>query len=236
MMNLIVIFAAVLPVAILLWYIYRKDNVAPEPTGQLVKAFAFGIVSVFVSFCFSIPLNFLGFYTQYPSDFVEASRLAFMGAAVPEEFAKFLMLWLFLRKNRHFDEKIDGIVYAVCVSLGFAAFENVMYLFQNYDDFVSVGVSRALFSVPGHFCFGVLMGYYYSRLKLCGFTTTRDRVLVLAAPILAHGVYDSLLFFTEVSEYLAAILIIIFVVFCFKMWKFAKARIEEFKPDEEKNR
>ena len=80
------------------------------------------------------------------------------------------------------------------------------------------------------------MGYYYSRLKLCGFTTTRDRVLVLAAPILAHGVYDSLLFFTEVSEYLAAILIIIFVVFCFKMWKFAKARIEEFKPDEEKNR
>lgn len=79
---------------------------------------------------------------------------AFFGAAIPEEIAKFLMLWLLLRKNPYFDEKMVGIVYAVCVSLGFAALENIMYLFTNAEAYLSVGIARAIFAVLGHFCFG----------------------------------------------------------------------------------
>lgn len=45
-------------------------------------------------------------------------------AAIPEELAKLFMLWLLLRKNPFFDEHFDGIVYAVCIGLGFAALEN----------------------------------------------------------------------------------------------------------------
>lgn len=59
-----------------------------------------------------------------------AIRLSFFGAAILEESAKLFMLWLLLRKNKYFGERVDGIVYAVCVSLGFAALENVMYLFD----------------------------------------------------------------------------------------------------------
>lgn len=227
MINAIICITAILPVTVLLWFIYRKDKDAPEPTSRLVLAFVLGIASVLVSMCISVPLAFMGLYPYEPTDVVEAVRLSFLGAAIPEEVAKFLMLWLLLRRNRYFDEKIDGIVYAVCVSMGFAALENLMYLFQNYDEFMSVGVARAIFALPGHFCFGVLMGYYYSRLKICGHTSTRDHILVLAAPILAHGLYDSLLFAANVSEYLAFIFMIIFLVLCFKMWKYAKARIKE---------
>ena len=87
-----------------------------------------------------------------------------------------------------------GIVYAVCVSLGFAALENIMYLFTNAEVYLSVGIARAIFAVPGHFCFGILMGYYYSLAKFYPKTPKKNKVLILVAPTVVHGLYDSILF------------------------------------------
>lgn len=157
------ILTALLPIVILLYYIYHKDKKSLEPTGQLVKAIFYGILSIPLSFCMSIPLGLIGVYPAEATSILGSISTAFFGAAIPEEIAKFFMLWLLLRKNPYFDEKMDGIVYAVCVSLGFAALENIMYLFTNAESYVSVGIARAIFAVPGHFCFGILMGYYFHR-------------------------------------------------------------------------
>ncbi len=224
-MIALIILAALLPVALLLFYIYRKDKVAPEPPKQLVKAFGFGVVSAFLSLAISIPLSYMGLYVEEPSTVGESIAVAFWGAAIPEEIAKLLMLWLLLRKNRFFDEKMDGIVYAVFVSLGFAAFENVLYLFDS-DSWLGVGVSRALFAIPGHFCFAVLMGYYYSLAKFYPKSRTRNKVLALVAPILAHGIYDSLLFIMTVAPAVSGVLMIVFLFFCFKMWKYCSKNIK----------
>ena len=161
----IILVTALLPIIVLGYYIYHKDKKSPEPTGQLVKAFLFGILSVPVSLCISIPLGIIGLYPVEATSILGSISTAFFGAAIPEEIAKFFMLWLLLRKNRYFDEKMDGIIYAVCVSLGFAALENIMYLFSNAETYLSIGIARAIFAVPGHFCFGILMGYYYSLAK-----------------------------------------------------------------------
>lgn len=227
-MTQYVLLTALLPIAVLAFYIYNKDKEKPEPTGLLMKAFFFGVLSVFVSLCISIPLGELGFYPSEPTTIIGSISRAFFAAAIPEEIAKFLMLLLVLRNNTYFDEKMDGIVYAVCVSLGFAAFENVMYLFSNMDDFLSVGLTRALFAVPGHFCDGVLMGYYYSKVRFCSSATTKDQIMVLAAPIILHGLYDAILFVIPVAPYISGLLVIVFLVFCHKMWKYASARIQEY--------
>lgn len=223
----IIIFTALLPVAILLYYIYRKDKNSPEPTKELIKAFLFGILSIPLSFCISIPFGVIGLYNNEVTNIFDSIRLSFFGAAIPEEVAKFFILWLVLRKNRFFDEKMDGIVYAVCVSLGFAAVENIMYLFSNIDTFLAVGVSRAIFSVPGHFCFGILMGYYYSLAKFYPHSPKLNKALILIAPILVHGIYDSILFSIKVTTTISGILMIVFLVFCVKMWKYASKRIQE---------
>ena len=89
---------------------------------------------------------------------------AFINAAIPEEAAKLLMLWLVLRRNRHFDEYFDGVVYAVCVGMGFAGLENIFYLIDE-EDMMAVGIARGVFSIPAHFMFAVAMGYYYQRQK-----------------------------------------------------------------------
>jgi RsiW-degrading membrane proteinase PrsW (M82 family) len=222
-----ILFTALLPIAILVYYIVRKDKNSPEPAGQLIKAFLFGVLSIPVSMCISVPLEMLGVFVDNPVTVGEAVATSFWGAAIPEEIAKFVMLWLVLRNNRYFDEKMDGIVYAVCVSLGFAAFENVMYLMSNQQDFLSVGIGRALFAVPGHFCFGIAMGYYYSLAKFYPQASAKTKALVLVAPIIIHGLYDSILFVSSVTPAISGILMVAFLIFCHKMWKFGSKKINE---------
>ena len=225
--TLIILITALLPIAILGFYIYRKDKNSPEPVGQLLKTFFIGVLAVPLSLCISTPLETLGLYTMMPQTIIGAISTSFFGAAIPEEIAKFFLLWLVLRKNRFFDENLDGIVYAVCVSLGFAALENIMYLYENPEDFLSVGIVRALFAVPGHFCFGILMGYYYSLAKFYPKTTLKNKILILVAPIMVHGIYDAILFVSDVTPALSGIFIILFLVFCHKMWKYCKNNIKK---------
>lgn len=157
METFITLLTALLPIAILVYYIYHKDKKSLEPTGQLVKAFFYGILSIPLSFCISIPLGLIGAYLYEATSFLGSVSTAFFGAAIPEEIAKFIMLWLLLQMNPYFDERMNGIVYAVCVSLAFAALENIMYLFTNAETYLSVGIARAIFAEPGHFCLGILV-------------------------------------------------------------------------------
>ena len=223
----LILLAALAPIAILAYYIYRRDKFQKEPVKELLKAFGMGILSVPVSLLISTPLEFAGFYSMDTQTLLDAVKLSFLGAAIPEEIAKFLMLWLFVRKSRCFDENVDGIVYASVVSLGFAAVENILYLVTNYESWISVGITRALFSVPGHFFFGVLMGYYYSLFRFYPAAGRKVKWLVLGAPILAHGLFDTVLFSVEVLPGLSAALMIAFILLCNSLRKRASRSIAE---------
>ena len=211
-----------------------------------MKAFLIGLLSAPLSFAISVPFEILGLFSEDVTSVSDAIRISFFGAAIPEEAAKLFILWLVVRNNKFFDEKMDGIVYAVCVSMGFAAFENVLYLFRNMDSYMVTGVARAFTAVPGHFCFGIVMGYYYSLAAFDKHDVKRNKILTFAAPVIVHGLYDSILFATaalteslmDVSEEIAGIVGLIFIVgfiyFCFKMWKFGSLKIKEhLKNDEE---
>ncbi len=218
------IAAALLPVLILAFFILRKDKEKPEPAGQLLKAFGAGVLSVFPALLLAQFLASCGLVPAVMQNTWDALLHSFCGAAIPEELAKLFMLWLALRKNPYFDEKMDGIVYAVCVSLGFAAAENVFYLVGHAEHYMQVGMARALFAVPGHFCDGVLMGYYYSLARFGSRAPLRHRLSILAAPVLAHGAYDFLLFAANACEHGGAWLCL-FPFFCYALWRYAHRRI-----------
>lgn len=231
METLTIIALALLPVVILLFYINYKDRYMPEPPGQLVKAFFYGVLSLFLSFTISVPLLMMGLYTLEPQTVLGAIQESFIGAAIPEECTKLFMLWLLLRRNRYFDERMDGIVYAVCVSLGFAAIENINYLFMYYESYVRVGIIRAIFTIPLHFYCGVLMGYYYSLVTFSPHDSKKNMAMVLVAPILAHGIFDSIALITGLSThfsvFLSVFLTIIFLIFCHYLWKYCTRKISE---------
>ena len=158
----IIFAAAVVPGLLLLYYVYSKDF-NPEPKRLIYKGFLYGALSVFVSTLISGPLLNLGLYTNNPATLLDAVKVSFFGAAIPEESAKLFMLWLLLRKCPEFDERYDGMVYAACVGLGFACVENLMYVLSSGAAWFYVSTTRALFAVPGHFAFAIAMGYYYSK-------------------------------------------------------------------------
>ena len=146
-------------------------------------------------------------------------------AAVPEEGFKLLALWLVLRKNPYFDEHFDGIVYAVCVGLGFAAIENLGYVLMHADMWLSVAITRALLAVPGHYAFAVFMGYYYS-LYHFGQKSTQNLLSIFLIPVLAHGCYDAFALSGSVEPLLGGISFLVLIFFCIKMHKNARRKIQ----------
>ena len=221
---LMLLFAAIAPALILLWYVYHKDT-EPEPTRLIFKGFFYGGLSALLSTLISGPLLNMGFYTTDPSSWQEALKISFFGAAIPEETAKLLMLWLFLRNCPEFDERYDGIVYGTTVGLGFAAFENIMYVVSAGANWVDVAFTRALFAVPGHFAFAVVMGYYFSQYHFRGENREGARIKMWLYPVLLHGTYDTLCFFSELSGGLSFLITLVLIGFCFWLFKRTRARI-----------
>ena len=167
--------------------------------------------------------NILFGTVEEPTSLVGTTTMAFFVAALPEESFKLLALWLLLRKNPYFDEHFDGIVYAVCVGLGFAAIENVLYVFNN-EDWIIVSISRALLAVPGHYAFAILMGYYYSIYHFIDHSY-KSAACVLFMPVLAHGVYDSLALSGTINPYVGGLGFFVLVYFCIKLHKNAKSKV-----------
>jgi RsiW-degrading membrane proteinase PrsW (M82 family) len=109
---------------------------------------------------------------------------AFFVAGVVEEFLKALFFHRSIYRHREFDEPIDGVVYAVAVSLGFAMVENILYV-TSYG--LSVAFLRSITAVPAHMFFGIIMGYFFSRAKM-GLSPVYYAYVI---PAVYHGVYDS---------------------------------------------
>lgn len=189
---ILVIITALIPVLILGWWIYKKDSLRPEPLNMLYKAFLYGVGSTFVTLVITSFLNMAGLMVYDVGTYKGAVSTALFAAALPEECAKLLMLWLFLRNNPYYDEYLDGIVYAACVGLGFAATENVLYLLQS-TDWVGTGIMRGLTAVPAHFAIACAMGYFYSKRHF-GDRTTLTAACILGVPVIIHWVYDALAF------------------------------------------
>lgn len=227
MQTLYVLAAALAPIVVLMLYVYFKDKQNPEPTGMLIKGLWFGVLSTFLSLTISLPMTAVGLSPEVQTNFLDCLGVSFFGASIPEELAKFFMFWLLIRKNKYFDEHLDGVVYAASVALGFAALENVLYLFDNLDDWVTVGITRALLAVPMHCGCGILMGYYYSLIHFNNNHSLWNKSLVLLVPIMIHGVYDTLLFYMQVEPELSIFLAIAVLWLCNKLRKRCSARIAE---------
>lgn len=217
------LIAALLP-AILLWlYIWKKDPQS-EPTSWLVKAVLWGGV-----ICIPVSIVEMGIESLLfgeggrPTTLTGTTAMAFLVAALPEESFKLLVIWLLLRKNPYYDEHFDGIVYAVCVGLGFAAVENVLYIIGE-EDWMAIAISRSLLAVPGHYAFAILMGYYYSVYHFVDHSP-RTAACILLVPVMAHGVYDSLAMSGMVNLYIGGLSFFVLIYFCIKMHKVAKAKV-----------
>lgn len=187
---MVLLLSALAPVAAVIIYIYVKDKYEKESKRMLSLAFILGaIISIIIT---TVLYMFFDLFLPLPDDYSIWQQFvkAFFVVALIEEFSKYIMVRGFLQPRKGFNEPFDGIIYAVMVSMGFAAVENIMYVLQGGID---VALIRAFTAIPAHATFGIIMGYYMGKAK---FSNNRMKwnLIGLSLAILFHGAYDFFLF------------------------------------------
>lgn len=189
----IYILAAILPAVFLLRYVYKQDTIEKEPPRLLWSLILCGVFSALASIVLEWIGNWILDNTLTKKSPYYILVLAFLVVAAVEEGCKLFFLKRRTWNDWNFSHLYDGVVYSVFVSLGFAAFENIKYVFS-YG--LSVVLPRALFAIPGHLGFSVFMGVFYGRAKLCenrGNNAGKIVNLILGygSAVLLHGFYDA---------------------------------------------
>lgn len=224
---------SILPTVVILIYIYYKDKYEQEPLSLLLAAFGTGILATgCVFFTFALLKSTIPYTINTGNGVIDSFLKSFFEAAIPEELFKFLALYILIWKNPNFNERFDGIIYAVFVSLGLATFENILYVFSYGHE---VGIARAILSVPAHALFGVAMGYYFSFAKFTPQSRKRYLTLSLVVPILLHGIYDFLPLLVgklaQTHPLLPAVLMFAFLAFVIFLWVQGLKKIKRLSSD-----
>ncbi|MGH2404694.1 MAG: PrsW family glutamic-type intramembrane protease [bacterium] len=187
---MLLVVIAVAPGAFWLWYFLQRDRLRPEPRHLIRRVFLLGAGAALIAGALELMVFGVGGIRAEGSGLGGAVVAATI-IAVIEESAKFGAIYYGVYRNVECNEVVDGIIYAVAASLGFATLENIMYVLGGG---IGVGIMRAILSVPGHAFFGALMGFYIgvAKCSIAGATASLARGLILA--VIAHAAYDAFLF------------------------------------------
>lgn len=214
-------FYAILPAAIILYYVYKRDKF-PEPPRVV-------LVTLFLGFGITFPLMLLipfaeGILENLDWD-IESNNfyMSFIRASFLEETMKFLILVYYCLHLDEFDEPMDALVYGVAASLGFAAFENWEYVIgaanKNIEYAKDVALIRSFTAVPLHALAGVFMGFFLMDAVFDKEKRKLNLFLSLFFPICLHGLYDLILFSHNISSWWIYILVGVFLVRAFFIFR-----------------
>lgn len=191
---LFLVAAALLPPLVLMGVVYRMDRLEREPPALLAGLFLRGVLAMFPILILELLASqFVDFFYWQPLVYLFLTYFVIPGFV--EEGVKFRVLRRRTWNEPNFNYRFDGVVYAVFVSLGFAAVENVLYVLTSG---FSTAVLRAIFSIPGHAMFGVIMGLSFSQASWAQRHGQREQAAAQQKrawllPALLHGAYDFLL-------------------------------------------
>ena len=225
------IVLAVAPgIAICLFILFR-DVYNREPGLNLIASFLIGCAALWPAMKIE---NALGLKT-IDGSLGGLAIFTYAIVALSEEGGKFLGLRLYAYRQKGFDEPLDGIVYSVMISMGFATAENIRYLtlYAEPGTEYHLGLFRMFTAVPAHATFAIVMGFFIGKAKF-----QRDinkKVLLTLAALLSaiffHGTYDFFLLMPKYTyigvdkgiQYLAYggfVSLIISIVLCMKLLRY----------------
>jgi protease PrsW len=202
-MNILVLFALALAPALFWFWFFARQDKRPEPAGLLLRVFFWGMLMV-------IPSSLLeqGIETLF------GTTVMFALVGLIEEGFKFLAASS-IAKNKHFDEPIDGLIYATASALGFATLENLGYMLTGGAALILL---RGPISTLGHILFSLTWGYAMSLRRFRGAHNVLRRGWLLGAFL--HTIFNGILLSSGVIgiEWLLLPFVGIMVV----MWQLAR--------------
>ena len=216
---LIVILLTILPSILILSLILYSDRKSREPLLMILICIFSGVFTI----CFSLlidklilKLNIIN-ASMFPSQNSYSVYRIIVMAGV-EEYAKLLILYVFLYKNNSFDDIYDGFVYSAIIALSFSLIETFMYIFneQTFADMTSLAILRNFTSIPLHIVCGIVMGHF---IALDKFSKTKGKKLLcllasFLVPLAIHSIYN--IFFSvilmDANTILSLLIVIAFIL------------------------
>ena len=194
----------ILPSILIILFFVNSDKFK-EPTKEIIKIFFLGILITIPAYILN---TYIGDFLYKNTEVSEGLISSFLTAAPVEEGLKLSVLYYFVYKMKEFNEPLDGIVYGVTASLGFATLENIYYVYLLADDFeitsMALAVIRSFSAVPAHAVFGIFLGYFFMKYS---FIKKGDNLFfAFIIPFVLHGCYN---LFLNSNFYVALILIMI---------------------------
>lgn len=186
---LILLFLTILPSYIIGRYIYKKDT-EKKPKKLIAKiigaTIVFTIIAAILESLFKTVWSTSQTFIQYLIEYM-------IGVALIEEICKFLPAYFIGIKNKTINHKYDIIVYTVFSAIGFATFENILYVFTSSG--INTALYRMIFAIPAHAVYGMLMGYFlgnaYQEKQNGNQKAYRtNKIYSLLIPTIFHGIYD----------------------------------------------
>ena len=186
MLNTLLI--TIIPSILILLYFFLSDKFK-EPKSTIAIVFFLGIL-----ICLPAGIINTFVHDNFKDVFSERLTSSFLGPAWCEELLKFIILYFIVLKRNEFNERMDGIVYGVAVSLGFATLENYEYVFILAEKWeiepYTMAIWRSYSAVPMHGLVGCIMGFYFG---MYSFTANKKYlILCLLIPFVIHGLYNFL--------------------------------------------
>lgn len=192
----------------LIWLnFYFREDCHPEPKSMLTKVFLMGIILSPLAIILQLAMVKCGniaSLSKYclPTGFLlPNSPEFFMWSAFVEEFIKLYAVKVMVLNNPEFDEPIDGMIYMMAASLGFAAIENTLIAFQTTPDGVAVTINTLILRFIGatllHALAGGLMGYF---LGIAWFFENHRKKLIITGLLIAtlfHFTFNMIIFTFE---------------------------------------
>ncbi len=200
----------ILPSLIWLFYYLQKD-MHPEPKKMILKVFLWGAVitvpTLFFEIIFSEALNqfqyFSVLYLPGISNYLPViSNIVrwFLVIALTEEVFKYLAVRLTVFKSKELDEPLDIMLYMVVAALGFAALENIFYLFSPINNAISLEVLlkttitisfiRFIGATFLHTLSSALVGYFLALSSIKNRHGAKLTILGIFLATLLHGLYN----------------------------------------------
>ena len=170
---IIYIIFGILPSLVWLFYYLRKD-LHPEPKKKILQIFFWGVVA-------TVPVFFVQMGLQYLLQQFNLTSLAynliywFLIIALSEEFFIYLVIKFKVINSPDLDEPLDLMLYMVVAALGFAALENMLYLFsplghmtftQVIDRTLVISFIRFIGATFLHTLSSAVIGYFFGNFFL----------------------------------------------------------------------
>jgi RsiW-degrading membrane proteinase PrsW (M82 family) len=223
------LLATILPSILIILFFVNSDKFK-EPKSQIIKIFIFGILITIPAYILN---TFLGDFWYNNTAVSESLISSFLTAAPVEEGLKLSILYYFVYKMKDFNEPLDGIVYGVTASLGFATLENIYYVYLLADYFettsMALAIARSFSAVPAHAVFGIFMGYFF--MKYAFIKKGDNLFFAFVIPFVLHGCYN---LFISSNFYAAMMLIIISWIVALRMFSRLKKTQKKKRKEYEK--